>query len=137
MARAEYRKSNEFFKFHNENPKNRLTAQDCVIRALGYATKLGWDEVYKELSAIGFELKDALTSDRTVFHYLTNNGWKKMRQPKKEDGTKYQIKEFLAENNDKTMIIRVNGHVTVGEDGMVVDTWDCSEEYMGTYWIKE
>ena len=25
MARASYRKSNEFFTFHNENPKGRLT----------------------------------------------------------------------------------------------------------------
>jgi len=136
MSKLNYRKSNEYFRFHNENPKGKLRAQDCVIRALGYANN-GWNNVYKELCNIGYEIKDTFNSDDVFNEYLKRNNWIKMKQPRKSNNNKYTLKEFAQNNNKGIIIITVANHMTCIDDGIIIDTWDCGYKCVSNYWIKQ
>lgn len=133
---ASYRQSNDHFTFYNENPKGKLRAQDCVIRALGYVEG-GYDKVYKELSDIGFELKDANNSDDVIEEFLLRKGWTKWKQPKKENGKKYTVVELGKELPEDLIVCNVTGHMTVIDKGIIIDTWDCGDCCVGNFWTKE
>lgn len=133
---ANYRKSNDHFTFHNENPKGRLTAQDCVIRALGYANN-GYDNTYLELCKIGFEMKDSFNSDRVMEKYLELHNWKKQAQPRKSNNKKFTIAEFAKLNKQGVVVVRMAGHISVVDHNKIIDTWDCGDCCLGNYWIKE
>ena len=134
--KASYRQDNEHFHYHNENPKNRLTSGDCVIRAISYVSGFSWDSVYASLCDIGFRLK-MMPNDKKVFEeYLKQIGFTKFASPRKLDGTKYTVKEFMENNSDAKMIISVANHLTAIDNGKIIDTWDCGYKCVGNYWMK-
>lgn len=138
MERASYRKSNEFFTFHNENPKGRLTVGDCSIRALGYASEKGWDYAYMRLCKIAWEMKATPIDDCVCEEFLRQEGFEKFKQIRKPDKKKYMIREIAKILKDKgRVVVRTSNHWTVVESGMVIDTWDCGTKCAGNYWIKE
>ena len=143
------------FRFYNENPKNHRTG-DCVIRAIGLATELGWDEAYKSLCKFGYK-KKLMPNDKQCYDkWLQENGWKKMKQPRKWDNTKYTGIEFCRllqraiydEDLDgqeyegvaisRRMIAHIGGHHVVAIiDGRINDIWYSQSGCIGNYWIKE
>ena len=133
---ASYRKSNKHFEFHNENPKGLKSAGDCVVRALACALDITWEEVYKELCTIGFKLKRMPNENKVLEQYLESKGWVEHRQPRYPDNTKYTVREFAAEHNNKVCIVRVAGHLTTTYFGRIYDTWDCGHKAVGNYWTK-
>lgn len=137
MARASYRQSNEFFTFHNENPKGKLTSSDCVFRACGYATE-GWDYAYTKLAKIGYDMKTSPNENVTYEEFLKQEGFIKCKQLRKSNNKKYIVRELAKVLKDKgKVVVRTNGHLTVVEDGHVIDTWNCGVCCAGNYWIKE
>lgn len=129
------------FHFHNENPKDHRTG-DCVIRALGLATGLGWDEAYKSLCKFGYK-KKLMPNDKQCYDkWLKENGWTKNKQPRKPDNTKYTGNEFCLklqrEGNLEPIIAHIGGsHIVAIIDGKVNDTWYSLNGCIGNYWTKE
>lgn len=127
----------------NLNPKGIKTG-DCVVRAIAYATKKTWEEVYNDLCKIGFKLK-RMPNEKQVFEkYLEQLGWKKQKQPRKYNGDKFTIREFLNEcydTNSNTIIISCTNHLTCADINCdksdIVDTWNCQYRCVCNYWIKE
>lgn len=132
-----YRQSNATFTYHNQNPKNRKTAGDCVIRAISYAMSKTWEETYKELCDLGFELKRMPNDVHTYTEYFKRKAIIKYPQPRKYDNTKYTLREFIQDARGKKGVIVVNlaNHLTVIKDGMIYDTWDCGRYTVGNYWV--
>lgn len=123
------------FTPYNANPKGWKT-DDCVIRAIAYATQKTWNEVFDILCAIGSK-KCRMPNDDIVWQkYLENIGWVKHHQPKWPDGTKYTVKEFADRFAPTMAIVRVANHLTVIEGRCLMDTWDCSYKTVGNYWTK-
>lgn len=82
MSKPSYRQDNGHFCFYNANPKNKLSAGDCVVRAISFASELDWDTVYTGLCEIGMKMK-MMPNDRKVFDkYLDEIGFIKMKTPK-------------------------------------------------------
>jgi len=67
-------------------------------------------------------------------------GFQKMKQPRKEDGTKYTGKEFcqrVAKPNVK-YVANIGGNHTVAiVDCKVWDIWNSTDGCIGNYWVKE
>ena len=74
-------------KYYNPNPLKKETG-DCVIRAFCAAEGLEWDEVYRELCDIGFELKDMPNGRGTTDEYLKRHGYTRYPISNKK-GSKY------------------------------------------------
>lgn len=143
------------FRYHNANPKNRLTT-DCVIRAICTALDQTWDQTLRELTEVGIENCLTATNKDTYTKYLAQKGFSKCKQPRKEDNTKYTGYEWinwLYENakqhpsfkSCKAIVAHIGGHhlvclKLVDEDDQhrhfkIHDTWDSSDGCIGNYWI--
>lgn len=142
------------FNFFNANPKNKRTS-DCVVRALSAATGVTWDEVLNELFTIALKEKIALDDAATYGRYLKAHGWKKEKQPRKNDNTKFTGAEWCVwlsvnrgDGDAGRIFAHIGGHHAVciaptnEGDGIncrykVLDTWDSTRGCIGNYWIKE
>jgi hypothetical protein len=121
------------FKKTNLNPKGKK-ANDCVVRAIAYATGTSWQSVYQRLAGLGLEMLDMPNSKKVYERYLEKIGWIKHKMPKKLDGKRYTVKEFS--NRVPFAIVSVAKHLTVIDGQNLIDTWDCSYKSVGNYWTK-
>lgn len=120
---------------NNLNPKN-LKTDDCAIRAVGLATRLGWDEAYHQLSDIGFETKRAMNAVEVVEQMLINNGFKIGSIKIHKGEHRPTVAEFAAEHPDWYCVLRVANHLVATGKGNYVDTWDCGGKAVYKYWYK-
>lgn len=135
-SRREKYPDTKTFKFYNANPKGKYTC-DCVARAICIALDEPYEKVLREMFEMqiktGYEYTDVKGYDK----YLVSKGWKKMKQPRKLDNTKYTGKEFYKIFNG-TCVANIGGsHVVCIKNGMVYDTWDSTDGCIGNYWVKE
>lgn len=126
-----------FVKFNN-NPKGYRT-NDCVIRAIALATQTLWEDVYWELAKLGIKKGLMMNDNKNWKAYLKKLGFQQQKMPKREDGTRYTLREFIDElaEDGKTYIISIAKHLTVVKDKKLYDTFDCSKKSVGNYWIIE
>lgn len=126
------------FKKFNMNPKNKNTT-DCVIRSLACAMDTTWDDMLQYAFEFTSRTKIMFCETNAIKSLLKEKGWKKQPMPKRDDGTKYSIEEFVETlaNKDETYIISIRSHITVIKNLTLLDTWDCSDYKMGNYWIKD
>lgn len=134
------------FHFYNANPKENRAA-DCVIRAIAAATGKTWEEVLKELTEIALKYKLMPNEKKCYDRYLKKLGWKKEKQPRKADNTKYTGSEFceFLDSADceyiDTVIAHIGGHhiVCIKVHDLahkVFDTWNSTSGCIGNYWVK-
>ena len=124
------------FELKNENPKNKRTT-DCVVRALTTATGKSYYEVLDELYQLTIKTGYFMNEKRLEDKFLEKNNFVKMKQPKKVNGTKYQIGEIdkLIKKED-IVIIRCAKHLTVVKGWVLYDIWDCRAKTINNYYIK-
>lgn len=120
----------------NVNPKQWKNEGDCVIRAIASATGKTWEEVYKDLTAIGLKKCRMPNSQKVYEAYLEEQGFVKWKSPRKWNDKKYTIREYIEEHPSLTCIITVANHMTFVKKGELIDTWDCSHKSIGNYWTK-
>lgn len=125
----------KYHKYRNENPKSKEVG-DCVVRALATATDNSWDDVYRELCKIGFELKVMPNSDEAYTEYLIANGFERRKISIKKGSKRPTVLSFTKEHKEGLYILRVANHVTVCKEGIYYDTWDCGDSCVYSYWVK-
>ena len=110
------------YHFYNANPKGKRTG-DCVVRAISAATGKTWEEVLQGLTEIALKFKLMPNDDKCYSRYLESFGWKKEKQPRKDDNTKYTGSEFCElldsenceyilpyQSSTDTVIAKIGGH---------------------------
>ena len=125
---------NEIFRFHNANPKGLKNANDCVIRAISFATNKSWDKVHTELFDIAMKKKNTATSRKVFVPYLNSMGYIKKNQPKNEYNKRIKLYEFCEKYKYGIYIISLRKHLTCVIDGIIYDTWNCCNHIVGNYW---
>ena len=124
------------FVEYNNNPKKKK-AGDCVVRAVALALDKSWVRVYNELAELGLVECRMINEPALYEKYLSNLGIKKQKMPRRDDNTRYTVREFANElaHPDTTYLISVAKHLTVVKNRDLYDTWDCSYKSVGNYWI--
>lgn len=125
----------KYYKYKNENPKSKEVG-DCVVRALATATNKTWDEVFKDLCTIAFELKVMPNSDEASYKFLEDNGFIRHKLSIKKGSKRPTVLSFTKEHKEGIYILSVAHHLTVCKDGKYYDIWDCGESCLYTYWEK-
>jgi hypothetical protein len=124
-------------KYYNPNPSGKETS-DCVVRALCKATGKDWDEVYRGLFEIGFELKVMPSADPAWKTYLDRvEGFKYCKIPVKKGSRRPTVDSFAAKNRKGTFILRVANHVVTVVDGYHYDLDDFGDSAVYGYYEKE
>ena len=150
MKRSERYQDTPTFHYYNANPKNRLTC-DCWLRAVCTGLNEPYNDVLKEMVEVHIETGYEMSSDKAIERYLEKKGWKKCKQPRKWDNSKYTGKEFCEQLQDDPyefigpksikntrLIINIGGHhMAAIVDGQINDIWDSSSKYVGNYYIKK
>ena len=128
------------FHYKNENPYGKITG-DCVIRALSTVLNQTWFTTYSELADMGKKSGYSMGSTTLMNKYLKFKGFYKHKQPRNLDNTKLTGEEFCTILQEGDIAPYVNvianigaGHVTAIINGRINDTWDCSENCIGSYW---
>lgn len=123
-------------RYYNPNPLKKETS-DCVVRALCKATGKGWEDVYKGLCEVGFDLKVMPSSDEAWIKYLENEGFKRVALPVKKGQRRMRVNDFAKKNKKGTFILRVANHIVTCVDGYYYDLWDSADSAVYAYFTKE
>ena len=125
------------FKFedYNANPFKKKTG-DCVIRAVYTALEEDWKDTYKGMFDVAMETGHAVSCKDNYKEYLKRKGYEMKKMPKKENGRRYTVREFIEElaNPKKNYVINLANHLTCIEKGILVDLWNCANKSVGNYW---
>lgn len=125
---------------YNENPKGRKTT-DCVTRALTSACGIPYVDVLRLQYEFASKRFYAFDDKRTYEGILEMFGYKKMKQPRKENGKKYTVGELdeiltWAQMYKEGVFVTISGHCTYIYEGTVWDTWDCRDYTVCNYYVK-
>lgn len=117
------------YKFYNANPLNKIES-DCVCRAISRATGIPYKEVENKLHLIG-ELFECDELCVCCYHHLLEKVFG--LTPKNANGR--SVREIVEDYPDNIIIIRLEGHLTMADNGIVYDLWDCRDEIADVFWI--
>ena len=114
------------FYYYNANPMGRHI-EDCVLRCVSVLTNRSWEDVNDELSYLA--AKDGYMFDNVPFveDYLDD------RYPRECHYSK-TIGEFAKERPYGRYAATMDNHITAIIDGVIVDTFDCSDRVMRCAW---
>ena len=118
------------YRYYNRNPDG-YNIKDCVCRAISTATNLKYEAVERllTLTSIGYSCEklcldcySRLLEDILCYKRRTCR-------------TRKTVEDIAAEYYNKTVIIRIRGHLTAAIHGYIDDTWDCSNKIVDCYWV--
>ena len=117
------------YQYYNNNPQQRHI-DDCTLRAISLLTNRDWHSVFEELSYLAN--KDSLMMDSVEFieDYLDD------RYPRECHYSK-TVGEFAKEFPIGKYAVTMPYHITVVIDGVIYDTFDCSDRTMRCAWKIE
>lgn len=124
-------------KYYNPNPLKKEVG-DCVIRAFCAAEDAHWDDVFRELCDIGFELKNMPNGRETTDTFLKRHGYTRYAISNKKGSKRPTVNEMA--NRSKTegaFICEVANHTVTVKDGAILDLWDSGYKSLYAYWHKD
>lgn len=122
------------WRFRNPNPKAARVG-DCVIRALSIALEKPWDETYRELCDVGFDMCDMPSSNAVWGAMLRRHGWRRYTVPNCF-GDEYTVADFANDHPYGKYVLSLHGHVVSLCDGDWMDTWDSGSEIVVYFWME-
>ncbi|WP_300924579.1 hypothetical protein [uncultured Clostridium sp.] len=123
----------DHFKFYNAHPQGKRTS-DCVVRAYCTATNKDYIEARRELNRakreLGLESYKGRGFDRKYFGVKYN--W--IPFPAKAGVSRMNGALFALSHPKGRYMLRMAGHLSCCIDGVIYDTWDCSEKCVYGCW---
>ena len=116
------------YSYYNTNPW-RQNKGDCVCRAISAALDIKYVAVERLLELIS----DHHGCDKLCiccYHHLLEDIFGLV--PEYAEGE--TIGEIAADHPGHKLLIRAEGHLTCSMYGVVVDTWDCTDEIADCFW---
>lgn len=116
---------------HNENPYGD-NIDDCVIRAITFALNNDYWDVFDDLCYIN----DTYYAELEMNTFPVFNAYLKSKGLEcREFNTKLTVKQFSDGFDEGTVLVLVNGHMTVVKDGDIYDTWNPSSYKCQFCWV--
>lgn len=116
------------YKYYNANSQNNFV-NDCVIRSISVAENKSWGDTYDDLSRIA-KKNGILLDDVNFVEPLLDYRYNRI-----ETYPGDTVRDVLADNPKGIYLITMNGHITVGIDGIVYDTFDCRDRIVRNVWV--
>jgi len=120
---------------YNTNPSGKRVG-DCVVRAIGKALDLIWEDSYIALVTEGFKYHDMPSANYVWGMLLYRNGF---TQYGLENNCPrcITVSEFASQHPEGVYVLATQNHVVTVEDGDYYDSWDSGDEVVNYYWAKE
>lgn len=107
---------------------------DCVVRACSLALGTSWDDAYKLLCDLGFEMKEMPNNDKVWKKLLESQGFRRVIISK--GNKKPTVKDLAKISKGKKIVAKVAKHVVTIIDGFYYDIYDCGNSSVYTYYEK-
>ena len=123
------------FLYYNAHPY-QLEVDDCVKRAITVTTGMDYMDVQRGLNQHK-KITGAkkFNSDGNPQSYVANVlGFPRVTIPKKTDGTRVMAKEFCKTHPKGRFIISMSRHWSAVINGTILDTWDCGNKELLSYY---
>ena len=123
------------FLYYNAHPY-QLDVDDCVKRAITVTTGMEYMEVQRGLNQHK-KLTGAkkFNTDRNPQSYVENVlRFPRVSISKKADGTRITVNEFCKSHPKGRFILSILGHWSAVINGTILDTWDCGDEELYSYY---
>ena len=122
------------FRYYNAHPR-RLAVDDCVKRSISLTTGIPYTEVQKGLN------DHKKVTGAKIFYDNPNPesymekvlGFRRV-SVKGASVDRITVKEFAKSHPHGRYVVSMSGHWTACIDGTIYDTWDCSAEYVLSYY---
>lgn len=126
------------FELRNVNPKNKKTS-DCVIRAIVLASGKDYNVVLEDLYKVMKKTGYMMNEKRCYEKLLDSYGFIKIKQPKRNDNTKYLVNELdeLIDSNQYDIVVSMANHLTCIKNNTIIDTWDCGRKTVSNYFVRD
>lgn len=119
------------FRYHNENPF-KIEEEDCVCRSISCAMGNLEYQTVKELLKLSAEHNHCDTLCVCCYHHLLEDVFK---FPVKYPQNWERVGDIADLYKNNTILIRIEGHLTMAKDGCVYDLWDCRQRLVDCYWV--
>ena len=125
----------EYFEYYNAHPKG-LNVGDCVKRAISKAADMDYKEVslalnrYKKVTGA-----EKFNSNRNEEKYLVNVLHARQESyPAVKGQPRMNGERFAYENPFGRYVLQMAGHLTACVNGIIYDTWDCTQKCVYKSW---
>lgn len=124
----------EIWKFNNPHPQKKLLG-DCVVRAYCLATGMDYLEARRELNRANKELKCRhYTAREFTPKFFNMKGFEKLSFPARAGYARMNGQRFAETYTKGRYILNMAHHLSCCIDGVINDTWDCSEKCVYNAW---
>lgn len=117
------------YRFYNANEKGKFV-NDCTIRAISLAEDLSWNEAYFKLSNLARESGQMQDSVEFIEDYLDSKYERECCRSK-------SVGDFVRTHERGVYLITMPNHITACIDGVIYDTFDCTDRVMRCAWLVE
>lgn len=122
------------YKFLNLHPKGKRV-NDCVKRAIAGAENRDYMEVQRELNRLKKETHCDYFNDRkNITVYMQKHSYIKLSFPAIKGEPRMNGERFCQAYPKGRYILNMAGHLTCCVDGVIYDTWDCSQKCVYNAW---
>lgn len=120
---------------YNPNPTGRFVG-DCAVRAVSVALDIDWEEAYNLIADAGYAMGDMPSSDSVWGAVLRQHGFYRAAIPNSCPDC-YTAEDFAADHPRGVFVLGFGGHVAAIRDGVIMDSWDSSQEVPVYYWYRK
>lgn len=122
------------WELYNPNPRGRMNATDCAVRAVAKATGMSWESAYIWIALQGFIDGDVPDNNHIWGRHLARLGFRRYDMPDCPDCL--TVAEFCRAVPEGTFIVGTMSHAVAVVDGVYYDAWDSGDEIADYVWMK-
>ena len=123
------------YRYYNVNPI-ASREEDCAIRAVAVALGISWDEAFDLIAHNAKQMGTTLNKNAAWGSVLRQHGFTRKMIPNTCPDC-FDATDFCIDHPEGVFVLGFDSHTAVVIDGVILDTWDCSEELPFYYWTKE
>ena len=135
MSKVSRKKSVSRWKYFLNNPAGRNVG-DCAVRAVSAALGVSWETAYDMITKAGYQMADMPSSNSVWGAVLRKNGFYRYAVPNTCPSC-YTAEDFAKDHPNGVYVLGFGNHVATIRDGLIMDSWDSSQELPQYYWTKK
>lgn len=119
---------------YNPNPAGRNVG-DCSVRAISAALGVDWETAFALIAKAAFQMADMPSSNSVWGAVLRQHGFYRHTIPNTCPEC-YTAEDFCRDHPHGVYVLGFGNHVATVKDGIILDSWDSSNEIPQYYWSK-
>lgn len=123
------------WEYFNNNPV-AAREEDCAVRAVSAALGISWDEAFDLIAENAKQMGATMNRNAAWGSVLRQHGFKKQIVSNTCPDC-YSAADFCIDHPTGVYVLGFDGHTATVIDGVLLDTWDSSDEIPVYFWRED